>query len=167
MMHWLNKYRMSRALDSSVRRSARLQREIGRSGDLRRFDEELTCVDRLLKEQSPPAAEAPVYFHGSIARAIRACATSSAAESPRRIRWVPALGVSLIALAGFLWALAQHPQQVEGNSVPFQPAARALEMGSELAQKAPGSLAQPMSDEWERINQDFERTADFLMSSVP
>ena len=72
-------------------------------------------------------------------------------------------GTLAVLLAGF-WLI--HPAALR-PAATLQPMTEAWDAGSQMAQGAPSLMLEPLSDEWQRLNQDADRTARCLLSSLP
>lgn len=158
MKTWLSRFRMSAALDepscgpTSTDGTAR--------PDQVEFHQSLEAIDRLLK-RNPPRPEAPFGLRAAVMKQIR---EPSARESSRfGLRWAAGLSCALFLALGAL-ALAYFHRPKFGPS-PFT-AKATVRMNREIAALPSAALA-PLSKEWDNLSLDFQRTKDFLVSSVP
>ena len=133
-------------------------------GDL---EQELTALDRALRETAP-TLKTPPSLHSSIMRAVRAA--ERPAEGPRGWsfpKWLPA--PALVALALLVtWYVRLGPVRPPApNPQSLAAATTALEMGGQMAQAMPSAVVAPLADELERLNRDLANTAQFLLASLP
>jgi hypothetical protein len=119
-------------------------------------------VDRRLRAGSfRPAA--PSALHGAIMQEVRREARRAESRPVGRIwGWlaVPATAVLVMIVLGQL-------RPAEPAASPLVPAAAALKFGNSIVQSAPHTALSPLTEEWERLNRDLGRTADFLLASLP
>lgn len=168
MKAWLAKLRISAALDTGQRPAAKEQRSRSVSAELRGFEQDMTALDRELK-QSVPKRQAPRSLHGSIMRAVRA-AERPAAESGRELtflRWLPWSVVAVLVVM-VVWYAAPGPARLPTRDAQsLAVATTALEMGGQVARAVPSAVVSPLADELARVNQDLNSTAQFLLASLP
>jgi hypothetical protein len=81
-----------------------------------------------------------------------------------RRRWLAASAL-VLALCFGVWRLANRP--AGAGQVPLAAAGTALDFSEQVAQDMPARVVAPLSDEWQRVNQDLENTAEFLLASLP
>jgi hypothetical protein len=117
---------------------------------------------------------APADLHDSIMRALHRQSVSAPVSPPfgGMISWIASIAVPLCALclaAGFLWS----PHRTAGRAPHAQSAAiilprpaTAFEARENLAATLPSALL-PLSDELTRVQSDLDRTAEFLLASLP
>jgi hypothetical protein len=167
MKSWFTKLRISAALDAGHKLSASLRRNIDSSEQLLGIEQEMTALERALK-QAPPRPQAAPGLHRSIMQAVRMAERPQAA--PRGLvflRWVAAPVVAALALVA-VWQALRGPVAPPSKGTPSLAAATtALEMGGQLAQTVPSAVVAPLSDELARLNRDLDNTAQFILASLP
>jgi hypothetical protein len=168
MKSWFTKYRICKSIDENKPFSVAMQQEIARNVELRCFEEELTALDRRLKEIPTKPSPEP-GLHDSIMVAVRAAKRASSSSAPRLnlVRWLPAPALAALAIAGFWWM--QHQAQLPPPH-PLELSAAlstTFDLGDEMAHSMPSLIVAPLSDEIQHINEDVERTAEFLLASLP
>jgi hypothetical protein len=62
------------------------------------------------------------------------------------------------------WHVASRPTPARGA---FEPAGRALTTSEEMASTVPGTALAPLTEEWQRLNQDLDNTTQFLLATLP
>jgi hypothetical protein len=167
MKSCFTKLRISAALDDGCKPSASLRRNINRSEPLQSFEDEMTAVDRALK-QCPPKPQAPPGLHGSIMQAVRAVERPAAAPAGLAfLRWAAVPVAAALALVA-VWLAMRGPAAPPSQATQSLAAATtALEMSGQLAQTMPSAVVAPLSDELARLNQDLDNTAQFILASLP
>ncbi|HEV2395051.1 MAG TPA: hypothetical protein VG146_22095 [Verrucomicrobiae bacterium] len=164
MKRFLAKFKISNALDSGKPLPPSLQEQIARSPDLRDFVQSASRLGRAL-EMARPRLDAAPSLHASIMRAVGAAARAQPPEL-KSIAWTSSMalaGTLAVLLAGF-WLI--HPAAPRAAAT-LQPMTEAWDAGGQMAQNAPSLMLEPLSDEWQRLNQDANRTARCLLSSLP
>ena len=168
MKAWFAKLKISVALDGGQGPAAEGTRRKSVSAELRGFEQDMTELDRALKQTVPKPDVLP-SLHSSIMRAVRV-AERPAAESGRELtllRWLPASVIAgLVVLVA--WHVAHGPARLptqDAQSIAV--ATTALEMGGQVALAVPSAVVTPLSDELEKVNQDLNNTAQFLLASLP
>jgi hypothetical protein len=167
MKSWIARLRISAALDADQPPSARLRRWPDASVELRAIEQEMVALDRALKETAP-RAEAPASLHGSIMQAVRAADRPAAV--PRQatvLRWVPVPVFAAMLLLVALWVLHTPVRTPVQNAQPIAAATSALQLGDQMVRTMPSAVVSPLSDELERLNRDLDKTAKFLLASLP
>ncbi len=167
MKSWFARFEISAALDRDPRPPGSPPVRSRGSDKLRRFAGELAALDRDLRATAPKA-EAPASLHRSIMRAVRAADPPGEAEgAPGFLRWLIAPAAAVIALL-VVWQSVRGPGQPSPpKPPPLAAAANALEMGGQMVQAVPSAVVAPLADELERLNQDLDNTAQFLLASLP
>jgi hypothetical protein len=127
----------------------------------------MTELDRALKDTAPKA-QAPASLHRSIMQAVRAAERPApAAHVFGFLKWLPA--PAFVALAVLVvWYVQRglvRPPAPDRQSLAT--ATSALEMGGQIAQAMPASVVAPLAAELEKVSQDVDNTAQFLMASLP
>jgi hypothetical protein len=168
MKAWFAKLRISVALDEGQEPAAGAQREKCVSTALRGCAQEITALDRALK-QSVPKPNAPPTLHSSIMRAVRA-AERPAVESGRELAFLRRVPWSVVAVMVVIavWYVSHGPERLPARDAQSLAAATtALEMGGRVARAAPAAVVTPLADELARVNRDLDSTAQFLLASLP
>ena len=166
MKSWIAKLRISMALDADQPSSARRHRKPSASAELRGIEQEMMALDRALKETAP-RAEAPASLHQSIMQAVRAANRPAAApRQPSVLRWVPVPVFAVMVVLGVVWML-QSPVRTVQTGQPLAASTTALQLGNQMVRTMPTAVVAPLSDEWERLNRDLDKTAQFLLASLP
>jgi len=165
MKSWIARLRISAALDADQQPSAWLRRRPGALSELCGIEQEMMALDRALKE-SAPKAEAPASLHRSIMQAVRVASRPAAEQrQPAVLRWVPVPVIAVVLLLVGWWAL-QSPVRPPAQT-PLAAATSALQLGDQVVRAMPSAMVAPLSDELERLNRDLDRTAQFLLASLP
>jgi hypothetical protein len=125
---------------------------------------------------SPPKSELPPTLHNSIMRAIAAAHREETtqvfgftiSERFARIRWVPITGFAALALLGS-WLAFHHSSAKPpiSSAQSFSEISSALARSQELMDSLPAVTVGPLSDELDKANDDLERTAKFLLATLP
>jgi len=159
---WLAKYRISASLDARRPLPPSLRRQIETRPDLSRFSACLARLDRALACRPANPGPSP-FLHRSIMRAVEAAGPAPAPPRLRpALRWLPAPALAVLVLSA-IWLWRDRSPQPQ----PIESAAAVLAMGESVAQSAPSTVVAPLSDEWRRLNRDVDRTAQFLLASLP
>jgi hypothetical protein len=168
MRLWIAKVRISVALDAGKRPSARLRRQVSSSEELRSFEQELAALDRALR-QTTPEPKAPASLHCSIMQAVAQAANdhATAPREPGVPHWAPVPVLALVLVLAAWWLLRSPVRQPAQDAQSLAAVTTALDMGGQMAQRAPSAMVAPLSDELERLNRDLDNTAQFLLASVP
>ena len=167
MKAWFARMRISVALKAGPKPSGSLRRTINSSEQSGELEQEMTALDRALKETAPKL-QAPPSLHQSIMQAVRAA--ERPVPAPRGLsflKWLPAPALVALALL-----VAWHVQRGQvrppaPDSQSLAAAATALEIGGQMAQAMPSAVVAPLATELERLNRDLENTAQFLLASLP
>ena len=167
MKAWFARMRISVAMKTGPRPSASRRQTINRSEQPGGLDQDMAALDWALNETAPKL-HAPPSLHRSIMRAVQAAERPAAA--PRGLsflRWLPA--PALVALALLVaWNSQRGPARPPTrNSQSLVAATSALEMGGQMAQTLPSAVVAPLADELEKVHQDLDNTAKFLLASLP
>lgn len=167
MKSWIAKLRISMALDADQPPSAGLRRRPSASAELRGIEQEMLALDRALKETAP-RAEAPDSLHQSIMKAVRAANRPAAApRQPSVVRWVPVPVFAVMLVLVAVWVLQSPVRTPVQNAQPLAAAASVLQLGDQMVRTMPTAVVAPLSDELERLNRDLDKTAQFLLASLP
>jgi len=94
-------------------------------------------------------------------------------QAPRwsvRVAWASG-AVAALALALLCWTIysPREPQlqRQEADAGSFEAASSALRLGNDMAQIAPTAMVAPLSNELDQLNKDLNKTAEFLLASLP
>ena len=167
MKSWIARLRISAALDADQPPSAWLRRRLNASGEPCGIEQEMMALDRALKETAP-RAEAPASLHRSIMQAVRAANCPAAAQrQPNVLRWVPVPVFAAMVLLLVLWVLQSPVRTPVRNAQPLAAATSALKLGDQMVRSMPSAMVAPLSDELDRLNRDLDKTAQFLLASLP
>ena len=167
MKLWLTKARISAALDAGKKPSAWLRQRVSGSDELRGFEQEMTALDRALK-QSVPRPETPPSLHRSIMQAVQATERPAATRPELTVlRWLPAPALAVFVLLA-VWLAPRRPvPPLVQDMQSLSAATTALDIGGQMARAVPSAVVAPLSDELERLNRDLNNTAQFLLASLP
>ncbi len=167
MKSWIAKVRISMALDADQPPSAWLRRKPSAAAELCGIEQEMLALDRALKETAP-RAEAPASLHQSIMQAVRAANRPAAApRQPSMLRWVPVPAFAVILVLVAVWVLQSPVRPPAQTAQPLAAATTALHLGNQVVRTMPTAVVAPLSDELERLNRDLDKTAQFLLASLP
>ncbi|SRR5258708_13980534 len=170
MKNWIAKLRISAALDSDKQLPPKLRKRIARSGGVREFASRTAALDDALK-RARPRNDPPPWLHAWVMRSVRQEAIP--AQRPRwpaRLAWVGG-AVAALALGSVCWTIftsrGPQPSARTAGAASLDTASGALQLGSDLARTAPATLVAPLSNEMDQLNNDLNKTAEFLMASLP
>jgi hypothetical protein len=131
------------------------------------MEQEMMALDRALKETAPKV-EAPASLHRSIMQAVRAADRPAAAQSqPTLLRWLPAPVLAVMLVLAAVWALRSPVRTPGQNAKSLAAAGTALQLGDQMVRTMPAAMVAPLSDELDRLNRDLDKTAQFLLASLP
>jgi hypothetical protein len=84
------------------------------------------------------------------------------------IRWLPLTGFAALALLG-IWLAFRHYSEspTTSNNQSLPKISSAFVMSQELMDSLPSVTVGPLSDELDKVNQDLDRTAEFLLATLP
>ena len=167
MKAWFARMRISVSLKAGPKPPASRRQTISGSEQPNDLAQEITSLDRALKETAP-RPQPPPSLHHSIMRAVQSA--ERPAPAPRGLgflKWLPA--PALVALTLLVAWYAQRSPVRPPASAPQSLAAAtsALDMGGQMAQALPSAVVAPLTDELERVHQDLDNTAQFLLASLP
>jgi hypothetical protein len=172
MKTWLDTFRISAALDAGQPLPPALAQRVAHSDALRQFAERAAHLDQSLKKARPQTA-VPAELHESIMRqvcAVRRPVTPARSPWPRW-RWLAAPALAALALTAVWWTLNRPtsltPPRFVGVGPPLASGMAALEWGEALTRRVPEEVLSPLSEEMTRLEQDLNRSAEFLMASLP
>jgi hypothetical protein len=123
-----------------------------------------SALDQALRS-SVPQPEPPSDLHASIMRSVRG-AGRLALPAPKAsiVRWLPAPAFAALVCA--LWAWHVVSVQAPARSALAR-ASTALAASGEIARMVPTTALAPLTEEWQRLNQDLNNTAEFLLAALP
>ena len=136
---------------------------------------ELQNPDKSLEfalRDSAPVAEFPSGLHDSIMRAVKnaRCKEGSAISGfdvMRRfvqVRWLPITGLNALVIVG-IWLIVQN--RTEHVVSPLPEISTAFTASQKVVDALPSVTVGALSDELDKVNQDLNRTADFLLATLP
>jgi hypothetical protein len=135
---------------------------------MRDFNAEMAALDRALK-RTAPQPQGPPSLHDSIMRAVRA-AERPAAEGQREwtiLRWL-SVPIAVAITLTVIWHRTQETvRQPAMSTQPLAVASTALHLSGEMAKTVPSAVVAPLTDELQKLNQDLNNTAQFLLASLP
>jgi hypothetical protein len=137
----------------------------------RNSDESLESALR----ESAPKTQFPATLHDSIMRAVRPVhreertQVSSVAIFQRfaKIRWLPITGIAGLVLLGVLISIHNRPEQTTSDPQTLSQISAAFSASQEIVDALPSVTVGPLSDELDKVNQDLDRTAEFLLATLP
>jgi hypothetical protein len=167
MRLWFTKARISAALDAGSKPSAWLRRSISGSDELRGFEQEMTALDRALK-QTVPRPETPPSLHRSIMQAVQAANRPAPVRGEfALLRWLPVPALAVLVLLAIWWVARGPVRPAAKDMQSLAAATTALDLGGQIAQDVPAAVVMPLSNELERLNRDLNNTAQFVLASLP
>jgi len=92
-----------------------------------------------------------------------------AAERRRRVpRWLPApaFALLLLLLLGVWWSTRETSTPIAQPNL-FASAASALDAAPQVTRDIPAQALSPLTEEWDHLDSDLNKTADFLLTSIP
>jgi hypothetical protein len=167
MRTWFARMRISVAMKTCLRPSASRRQTINNSEQPGGLGQDMAALDQALKETAPKI-QTPPSLHSSIMRAVQAAERSVAA--PRGLsflKWLPAPALVVLALLVAWYAQRGPARPPTRDSQSLAAATSALEMGGQMAQALPSAVVAPLADELEKVHQDLDNTAEFLLASLP
>jgi len=129
----------------------------------------------MMLRKSPRRTAVPGALHDSIMRAVYA------ADREERIlvsgfarfrgilqnRWIPVSGFAGIILLGLLLTLHNRSETRNRNSQALTQISAAFSASQAVVHALPSVTVGPLSDELDKMNQDLDRTAEFLLATLP
>jgi hypothetical protein len=167
MKAWFARMRIFVAMKTCHKPSASRRKTINSSEQPGDSEQEMAALDRALKEAAPKI-RTPPSLHSSIMRAVQAAERPMAA--PRGLsflKWLPAPALVVLALLVAWYAQRGPARPPTRGSQSLAAATSALEMGGQMAQALPSAVVAPLADELEKVHQDLDNTAKFLLASLP
>jgi hypothetical protein len=124
---------------------------------------------------SPPRTEFPPELHDSIMKAVH---TANRAESTEisdiglfqrfiRVSWLPVSGFAGLVLFGVFFSIHNRPVTTTQNLQPIAEISNAFATSQEFVDALPSVTVGPLADELEKANRDLDRTAEFLLATLP
>jgi len=92
---------------------------------------------------------------------------AAAPRQPSVLRWVPVPVFAVMLVLVAVWVLQSPVRTPVQNAQPLAAAASALQLGDQMVRTMPTVVVAPLSDELERLNRDLDKTAQFLLASLP
>lgn len=122
-----------------------------------------------------PRSKFPPDLHGSIMNAVhsahRAEITSVSViemfQSFLKARWIPVTGFVGLVLLGVLLTIYNRQAPTIQNPQPFVEISNAFATSQELVDSLPSVAVGPLSEELDKVNRDLDRTAEFLIATLP
>lgn len=143
------------------------------------------ALDSALR-RATPKVEIPVSLHGSIMQAVdRGVTCASRVSDPLskggdarwsfrlrlfrgiRIGWLPVSASIVAALLALGLFLHYRPGQPRLNTHSLAEISTTLTASQEIVDALPSATVGPLSQELENVNEDLDRTADFLLATLP
>ncbi len=154
-MKWIRQYRLSSALDEGKVPSAS-DRSPTEMSEMEEFAAAMGKLDKRLKAEDP-RPEFPPFLHSAIMARVRASKQESHSNGALWRWWAAPAGATLL-IACFLGLVYFARQAAHTLPVP-KPQQEVVAV--------PGKVLSPLSTEMEKLQGDLERTARFLVASVP
>ena len=121
-------------------------------------------LDQVLRG-TVPELEVPPGLHTSIMRAVRTLGPPILpARRPASLRWLSAPLLAALFCALWAWHMGSRPAAAQSA---FERAGTTLAASEEMAWTAPATAVAPLTEEWQRLNQDLDNTAQFLLAVLP
>ncbi len=80
------------------------------------------------------------------------------------VRWLPAPAVAVLVCALLAW----HVASVRAPSrTVLSHATTVLVTSGEITRRVPATALSPLTQEWQRLHQDLDRTAELLLATLP
>jgi hypothetical protein len=124
---------------------------------------------------SAPRSDFPPDLHRSIMTAVGA--TQRAERTPLSViemfqsfvkaRWLPVAGFAGLLLLGVLLTILNRPAPTIKNDQPLSEISNAFTTSQKLVDSLPSVAVGPLSDELAKVNRDLDRTAEFLIATLP
>jgi hypothetical protein len=124
--------------------------------------------------ESAPKSEFPPELHDSIINAVHTAHRAKSIEvlgigmlQPFIKSWLPVTGFAGLVLLGVLLSIHNHPVAAIQNPQPLAEMSRAFATTQEFVDSLPSVAVGPLSDELDKVNLDLDRTAEFLLATLP
>ena len=170
MKNWLRRFRFSNSLDSTSRARDSHRSVPADDTDLMEFHARMTRLESELRRSPPWQSNVPPFLHALVMARVRELKPSlQPAEGV--LVWRLAAGVTAAVLVALLLLTRVSEPAVQNSSRHSEQALAAanttLETANRLPASAPGMLAAPLSTELEGLNQDVQRTAQYMLANIP
>jgi hypothetical protein len=124
---------------------------------------------------SAPKTEFPVTLHNSIMRAVHAVHREEATQVSSfvmfqrfaKICLLPITGFAGLVLLGMLISILNGPKQTAFDPQGLPQISAAFSASQEVVDVLPSVTVGPLSNELDKVNQDLDRTAEFLLATLP
>jgi hypothetical protein len=123
---------------------------------------------------SAPRPEFPPDLHDSIMNAVHATRAESNSvsvsemfQSFLRSRWIPVTGCAGLVLLAVWLTIHNRPAATPQSPQPLSEISDAFATSQELVDSLPSVAVGPLSDELDKVNRDLDRTAEFLIATLP
>jgi hypothetical protein len=84
-----------------------------------------------------------------------------------RPRWLPVSALAVVVLIG-AWLAAHHPAgPATSNTQSLPEISTAFTTSREIVDALPSATVGPLSNELDNVNRDLDRTAEFLLATLP
>jgi hypothetical protein len=114
---------------------------------------------------SIPDSEMPPALHASIMQAVRLAGPPEPRVGKQAIpRWLLVPAVALLVCVVLTWQFSSRPTTT-GSALEH--AGVALATSREMARTVPVTALAPLTQEWQRLNQDLDNTTQFLLAALP
>lgn len=139
-----------------------------------KFQNPNESLETALRE-SAPKTQFPPALHKSIMRAVHVARRNETSQVPEfgifrrlvEIKWVPVTALTALILLGTWFALHNRPEQAASDLQTLPEISTAFTASQEVVDALPSATIGPLSDELNKVNQDFNRTAEFLLATLP
>jgi hypothetical protein len=84
-----------------------------------------------------------------------------------RTRWMPVTGLAGIIVLAVWLPLYNKVQSTSQNRQALSEISAAFSASQEVVDALPSVTVGPLADEVDKMNQDVDRTADFLLATLP
>ena len=162
MKRTIQKFQISNRLDAANASPIPLE-----DSELKSFAQSMVRVDQRLRAGRTPAPDAPAWLHASIMNEVRrADARTKDRPLRRRLRPFWAWAVAGVTLVVAVWMLSSR--SYSRDETLFS-AGQADADGVVRAAASQGATAvvKPFEVELENLSRDLDRTAEFLLASLP
>jgi len=123
---------------------------------------------------SAPRSEFPPELHDLIMNAVYTAHRAESTEVSgigmlqRFIKsWLPVTGFAGLVLLGVLLTIQNRPVATVQNPQPLSEISKAFATSQELVDSLPTVAIGPLSEELDKVNRDLDRTAEFLLATLP
>jgi hypothetical protein len=83
------------------------------------------------------------------------------------IRWLPVAGFASVVLLGIWLASSHHPARTSSNAQSLPEISKAFTVTQEVVDAFPSATVGPLCNELDNVGRDFDRTAEFLLATLP